>query len=82
MRFARRTYLRVKNRIRARYEMFQARKQLMPDAFDGERVGRWIGQAMMPICVFGFGGMLTVRTHAKVTDRLIHEHEPRGSLKN
>lgn len=77
-RFLRRMYRSVKNRVRGRWDMFQARRSLMPDLVEGERVGRIFGQIMIPVTIFGFGGMMTLRTHQKVADRIRAETEPRG----
>jgi hypothetical protein len=77
-RLARRGYLRIKNKVRDRYDIFQARRHLMPDILEGERVARWMGYVMIPGTIFGIGGALTYRTHDKVAARLAAEEEPRG----
>ena len=70
MRILRRGARRIRNMVRNRYDMFLARRQLMPDLFDGDRIGRYIGQALIPISLLGFGIGMNYRNFDKVRTRV------------
>lgn len=73
---ARRAYRRVRNYVAYRIDVSKARRSLISDTFDGERMGRVTGYLMYPFFLLFVG----INLHGRYTTKVSHRIEEAVAL--